>query len=98
MNPVYFVHRYYTQGNLDFSMRFFSCYIQRVCLDMKTTTTTTMLCDKCKKNEVQIYNLCCNCCIPCNAMGRLRLGSKVVISIFRRLEKSYLFAILGEGK
>jgi len=24
-----------------------------------------MLCDKCKKNEVQIYNDCCDCCISC---------------------------------
>jgi hypothetical protein len=31
-------------------------------------------------------------------MGYLRLGAKVVISIFRRLEKSYLLEILGEGK
>ena len=31
-------------------------------------------------------------------MGYLRLSSKVVISIFRRLEKSYLLEILGEGK
>ena len=26
-----------------------------------TTTATTLLCDKCKKNEVQIYNECRNC-------------------------------------
>ena len=25
----------------------------------------SMLCDKCKKNEVQIYNDCCDCCISC---------------------------------
>jgi hypothetical protein len=61
---------------------------------MKKTTTTMLLC---KKNEVQIYNDCCNCCIPCNAMGYLRLGSKVAISIFQWLEKSYLLEILGEG-
>jgi hypothetical protein len=24
-------------------------------INMKKTTTTTLLCDKCKKNEVQIY-------------------------------------------
>ncbi len=52
---------------------------------MKKTTTTTLSCDKCKKNEVQIYNDCCNCCIPCNAMGYLRLGSKVVITTHNTL-------------
>jgi len=26
----------------------------------KTTMTMMLLCDKCKKNEVQIYNDCCN--------------------------------------
>ena len=32
-----------------------------------TTTTTDMitLCDKCKKNEVQIYNDNGDCCISC---------------------------------
>jgi hypothetical protein len=24
-----------------------------------------MLCDKCKKKEVQIFNDCCDCCISC---------------------------------
>jgi hypothetical protein len=35
---------------------------------ISTTTTTDMviiLCDKCKKNEVQIYNDCGDCCISC---------------------------------
>ena len=47
------VHRYYTQGDLDFSTRFLSA-VQSVLIDMKTTAA--LLCDKCKNNEVQIYS------------------------------------------
>ena len=31
----------------------------------KTTTTTTLLCDKCKRNEVEIYHDSGDCCISC---------------------------------
>ena len=31
----------------------------------KKTATTTLLCDKCKKNEVEIYDDNGNCCISC---------------------------------
>ena len=31
---------------------------------MNKATTTTLLCDKYKKNEVEIYNDNANCCVP----------------------------------
>jgi hypothetical protein len=43
---------------------FYLLYIESVFIDMKTTTMI-LLCDKCKKNEVQIYSDRGDCCISC---------------------------------
>lgn len=63
---------------------------------MKKTSTTTLLCDKCKKNEVQIYNDCCNCCKPCNAIPAFRLKRTGLVYFAGR--KNHICWILGEGK
>jgi hypothetical protein len=40
-------------------------YREYVFIDMNKAMTTRLLCDKCKKNEVEIYNDGCDCCISC---------------------------------
>ena len=64
MIVIVIVHTFYTQGDLDFSSRFL-CAFWFTAVGLSTTMKATLLCDKCKKNEVQIYNDCCNCCISC---------------------------------
>ena len=66
---------------------------------MKKTTITTLLCEKCKKNEVQIYNDCCNCCVPtlqCYGIPAFRLKSRGFV--YFAGWKNHICWILGEGK
>jgi len=54
---------HYIAGNLDLGVAFlYLVYLVHLSVFIRMTT---ILCEKCNKNEVQIYNDCCDCCISC---------------------------------